>query len=349
MLQSKTLFVVGAGASQEADLPTGEELKLRIGNKTNISFKDGRTQVSGSEKIVDALRIYSKERKDRNINDYFAAGRSIAASMSLAPSIDSYIEAHKGNEYIELCAKLAIVETILESEKASKLKANIRSVANIFSKMSESWYTKIFRLLAAKTNRENVNNALDNVEFIIFNYDRCVEQFFLHALREYYGIQNELADKVVQGCSIIHPYGTVGDLSRHSPNGIEFGSDVTGAEMLNLSSHIRTFGEQYDDKETLNNIRKNVREAETIVFLGFSFQKMNMDLLDSIMPAHAKRIYATACGISSPDCEAVETDIVSALRLTGNMPQMVIRNDLKCAGLFDEYSRVLGSHVAGEH
>jgi len=46
MFKSKTLFVVGAGASQEAGLPTGTELKSIIAEKLDITFDHGNPLLS---------------------------------------------------------------------------------------------------------------------------------------------------------------------------------------------------------------------------------------------------------------------------------------------------------------
>ncbi len=40
MFKRKTVFVVGASASKEVDLPVGDELKNSIASKVNIGFND---------------------------------------------------------------------------------------------------------------------------------------------------------------------------------------------------------------------------------------------------------------------------------------------------------------------
>ena len=53
-MDNKTVFVIGAGASKEANLPTGFELKGRIAKLLDIDF-DFHKQISGDYKIVSAL------------------------------------------------------------------------------------------------------------------------------------------------------------------------------------------------------------------------------------------------------------------------------------------------------
>jgi hypothetical protein len=52
MFQSKTLFVVGAGASKEAGLPIGEELTDRIATLLKL-HADYRSLKSGDDRIYD--------------------------------------------------------------------------------------------------------------------------------------------------------------------------------------------------------------------------------------------------------------------------------------------------------
>lgn len=67
----KTVFVIGAGASKEANLPTGFELKENISALLNITF-DWNDQKSGDYGICQALRRYVKEHPDHqnNINPF---------------------------------------------------------------------------------------------------------------------------------------------------------------------------------------------------------------------------------------------------------------------------------------
>ena len=59
-MDNKTVYVVGAGASYEANLPTGNELKDEIASLLKIKF-DFNTQVSGDYDIQQALDISLKK------------------------------------------------------------------------------------------------------------------------------------------------------------------------------------------------------------------------------------------------------------------------------------------------
>ncbi len=69
MFRSKTLFIVGAGASAEAKLPTGAQLAKIIEGKLDIRPTSGHQQTTGDYQIVEAFRrhIY-KQSSSQNIN-----------------------------------------------------------------------------------------------------------------------------------------------------------------------------------------------------------------------------------------------------------------------------------------
>ena len=144
---------------------------------------------------------------------------------------------------------------------------------------------------------------------------------------------------------ILRPYGRIAPLPPGGAQGTEFGDDVTRVDLLPLIANIKTFTEQIEDEDLLTSIRSAVAEAETIAFLGFGFHPQNLDLIAPKTPPNAKRVFASAHGISNSD----RNDIVGRLNillkhpLTGQVPVFEVRNDLKCVDLFNEYSRNLSA------
>ncbi|MEA2896590.1 MAG: hypothetical protein QOJ84_2205 [Bradyrhizobium sp.] len=49
---------------------------------------------------------------------------------------------------------------------------------------------------------ENLERIFDNVAFVNFNYDRCLEQFLWLALQQLYLINEECAAELVSGLTI---------------------------------------------------------------------------------------------------------------------------------------------------
>ena len=344
MFQSKTLIVVGAGASKEVGLPTGNELTDTIADKVDIKFRDFNEQFSGDCEITSALRFHARDVDGRpgDINSYLHACWRIRDAMPQAISIDSFVDDHQGDEMIELCGKLAIVRSILEAEQKSLLffDPHQRNAKPNFNRLQETWYNSFMQLLTERCRKENIDQRLEGVSFIIFNYDRCIEHFLFHALQNYYGTQPAEAAGLMERLKVFHPYGIVGHLPwQTGDDGTPFGSSNHGGKLLlSLARQIKTFTERIEEEATITAIRQLVQNAEIVVFLGFAFHPQNMELIKPSQPTDAKRIFATALGISHSDCEIITNQIFD---LCGKRPHVDLRNNLTCHGLFGEYWRSL--------
>jgi hypothetical protein len=122
MFKSKTVFIVGAGASQEAGLPTGAQLKKAIANKLNITYKVGVDPTSpdtGDGAIAWALVEHVRKTGTGDINPYLYEAWKIRDAMPQAISIDYFIDAHGTNPGVVLFGKLGIAQAIIEAERKS--------------------------------------------------------------------------------------------------------------------------------------------------------------------------------------------------------------------------------------
>jgi len=342
----KTVIVLGAGASKEVGLPTGIDLKKAIGQRLNIRFDTTGRMTSGDPHIFNALRQHVEKEAGRNVNPYLNAARRIRAAMPQAISIDNFIDAHRGDGRIELSAKLAIVSTILAAERDSALYRDHQS-ANTgldYWKLEPTWFNAFLQLLTEDCRAADLDARLSSLTFIVFNYDRCVEQYLHEALQTYYGIGSDEAAAFVKRIHIYHPYGVVGALPLYGgANVIEFGGEVQGFQLLKLAGQIKTFAEGTDP--TLSDvvaIRQKLSEADRFMFLGFAFHRLNLSLM---WPERAETptkgmCFATALGISASDVELITKDIANLSGMYMNPSQIFLRH-LSCAELFREYWRSL--------
>ncbi len=348
MSHSKLLLIVGAGASTEVGLPAGEQLKKVISSLLDIRF-DYRDQLSGDITIVNALRLHVRKPNGQpgDINPFLHVGWRIRDAMPQAMSIDNFIDAHSGDKNIELCGKLAIVRSILQAERRSTLyieddptKSHLK-----FESLSSTWYNKFFQILVENCRLESLEQRLDLISLIIFNYDRCIEHYLYHALQNYYGIDGNRACELIARVNIYHPYGVAGYLPwQMNENAIAYGHEPSGAQLLELAHQIKTFTEGTDTSSSdIVSIRRCIAEAEIIVFLGFAFHKLNMDLINPNVGeqkntvVHA-RVYATALGFSEHDCNIIENEVVRLLN-SGYLTGVQIGKDLTCTEIFTEYRR----------
>src|SRR5437016_3785299 len=113
------VLVVGAGASKEAGLPVGSELKAKVAQALDIRYERG-SRIRGDGLIEEAFhRLALGPGGKGNINPYLHISRRIRDAMPQATSIDNFIDSHRDDTDIALCGKLAIARCILQAEAAS--------------------------------------------------------------------------------------------------------------------------------------------------------------------------------------------------------------------------------------
>jgi hypothetical protein len=348
MFEKKTTIIIGAGASKEVGLPVGRELKEKIASILDIQLNSGIRQESGDLEVYQAIRaiVESERTLHKDITSHIHMARLIRDAMPLAISIDNFLDAHQGNIRLEQCGKLAIVRAILEAERESLLYVDTSNRYNTIDqrKLEGTWYNSFFQLLTENCRAEDLEKRLSQIKLIIFNYDRCVEHFFYYSLQTYYGIDETEASNLVKAIEIYHPYGTVGSLPWYGGDVIaDFGSEPYHQQLVKLANLIRTFTEGTDPGSSdIQAIREAVSQSNILLFLGFAYHRLNLDLIRPDTPhqdSRQVRYFGTAKGISKEDCRAI-SDELSEL---GGVDEsgIAVRNDLTCADLFGEYWRSL--------
>jgi hypothetical protein len=344
MFKSKTLFIVGAGASREADLPIGKELTSAIAKKLNFDLSHGSwAEGAGDAQIYEAIKRYAYQNNLPE-NDLFRGARKIRDAMPQAASIDNFVDAHSTNRSIVMCGKLAITQAILEAEQNSKLiRTDQRGQHDDFdhATIAGTWYVPFFRLLVESVRNEDVSTLFDNVSFIVFNYDRCIEHYLYYAIRNYFSITD--ASTLMSKLKVYHPYGVVGYLPwQSSTNHVSFGGLRFNGHLLDVATKIRTFTERVEGHDpTLTEIRREIQEAEQIVFLGFGYYELNMKLLGPEAAGRVRRVFGTAKGISDADVSTIIIPEISAMLKKDVLRATHVKNNLTCCELFDEYWHTL--------
>lgn len=346
-MHKKTVFVIGAGASEEAKLPTGTDLKIIISELLNIQFEFGFRQISGDRAIYDALDKHIKESglQEYYLDQYVKEAWHIRDALPQALSIDNFIDSHKDNEKIALCGKLAIVKSILTAERKSlfHFDGQQRDLNSYYKSLEETWYIPFFQLLTENCSINNLKERFQSITLIIFNYDRCVEHFMCDALQNYYRISQDEAAALVKCINIYHPYGCVGSLPWNGhDDSMEFGAAPSATKLLQLVQKIKTFTEGTDPKSSeISAIKQKMSLAHRLIFLGFAFHKLNMQLLE---PENHKNIdttqwkfYATTYGISESDKEVISEQISVLYKVKMNTKMA----NLTCKDFFTEFWRSL--------
>ena len=160
MFNKKVLFVLGAGASHEVGLPTGESLKKVISKMLDIRFDPMKGMISGDSNMVDALKIYDGRVGGLgSVNPYRASAIFIRDAMPQENSIDDFLDAHRDNRDIERCGKLAICRAILKAERDSLLYIDPRVDTPLlnFEKLHNAWHQIFWRILNQGIRKENIS------------------------------------------------------------------------------------------------------------------------------------------------------------------------------------------------
>lgn len=316
----KTLtLVVGAGASKELGLPVGAELKSKIARLLDIRFEGGYRQNSGDHQITEALRVavHHPEGRRGDINEHLKAGWRIRDAMPQAISIDNFIDNHQGDKKIELCGKLAIVKSILDAERSSIIYTDPGDWKKTidFEATEKCWLNPLMRLITENCRAPDLQNRLASLSFVIFNYDRCIEHYLYSALQNYYKLDAHAAAELLNQTQFFHPYGAVGKLpwQGNGDDAVGFGCALSPHALLANARQIKTFTEGTNPNSSeIADIRDSVATAKNLLFLGFAYHKLNMNLITPTnMPnrSFTPRTFGTARGLSKSDCNEIVDEL----------------------------------------
>jgi hypothetical protein len=326
MFPRQTVFIVGAGASCELGFPSGDELRDKL---VHVLQRDG-DHVRFTNRTINraVMGICTQLARGSDWVPYFEtyleAAQRLRAGLPLAISIDNFLDAHRADAPMVQVGKLAIATVILEQEHSSDLIGTGELVDQVdrtsltSKKISESWYIPLMRLLASKIPVEDIESIFENVAFIVFNYDRNLEQFLINGLMNYYNVKPSSALKAMSKLAIIHPYGQVGHLPwQEGAKKARYGD--LGVDMPSISDDIRTFTESLDDG-VIEIVKSLVSAATTLIFMGFGFLPENMNLLE-VDTSAVEQIFATTWGISHSDEPVVRRQIGRVVKRSHRYPE----------------------------
>jgi hypothetical protein len=346
----KNVIVVGAGASKEYGLPTGAELARSIATIADIRFDDSGARLSsGDGQIVSTLRLLSARKGDgkRDINPFLHAAWRIRDNMSLAPSIDNFLDTHREDQILVDFGKLAICHAIQMAESNSSLQVDHtqRNPTIDFHRIRETWLVQLFKLLVAQRTFDDFLVALSQITFVSFNYDRCIHQFFYFASTSYFALDHDSQSRLLSTLRVLYPYGTIGSFDARNFR-TNFGQVIYQETLSEASRQIRTFTEG-TESDRIQEIRKEVEGSEILMFLGFGFLPLNMQLLFQDQQFRPIRVLGTGKGLSKDSIAEVELELAGIFvheptdSASMDSPDRVRIVNCTCSELFFEFQRYL--------
>lgn len=302
----KTLFIIGAGAGYDYNMPMGEDLIGEISRL--VSTSNHLKKNGGAASVLDTALHHLENYEFSNMQ---SALSRILGGLVFSRSIDTLLT-DTADETVSIVGKIAISQVLSEREartefftKGGKLVSGVSTNAAPFGRMKDktirdTWMPSFFRELRAGLTKDQFKKRLQNTAVITFNYDRLFEHFLDVAIAQYDGLPLADAKKLRSELQIIHPYGMLAPLEVAI-------CSINTQHVANAPTYLKTYDENPNDNELIR-IRSLVTAAQKIIFLGFGFHQQNMDLLGFPRPVSSKKsvdIFGTAMGLSSRKKERI--------------------------------------------
>lgn len=317
--QNRTTIIVGAGASVDLGLPTGNQLITTITRLADTLAKD-RLSVGDQfehELRSAAIELFKGHDARQRLQSY---ARRIRSSLWLAASIDNYINEQADPELARLGKFLIVASIIFHERKSFPVGAKQtfdRTAPNRlwdalgkdgqrrgFEYLRETWLVPFFRTLRGKVSFDQFKSRLESLTLVVFNYDRSIEFFLYHAIRNYDDLSHDQACELIAKVDIIHPYSFAAPLPWQYGGGLDNGDlespDLAG--ILLRDDSIRTFGEA-EAARRREDAQKAILHSRSVAFIGFGFLDINLNYLGQGQDLRfgnggRRRVYATTFGLS---------------------------------------------------
>lgn len=312
MFNKPVVFVVGAGASSEYNLPLGGTLKDSIAQKVKFRFEHGSGHLSsGDPELLDHIRRHVPARERQN--DYTRSANVLAAAIGSFISIDEALHFVGATPEAVEVGKVAIIQEILQAERDSTLCIDRKTGRLDVDEVDGAWIGEVLSMAIAGIQRGALETAFDRVTFINFNYDRAIEQYLYWALQQRASATAQEAQRIVEKLNIIRPYGSIGTLSFNFSDAGAYGTSAY-FDPFSRIRNMRTYTEQ-EPLHDADALGKSLLEAKLIIFLGFGYHATNLDLLRIAPPASAGSVLGTAVGIHNQNLDVITNQITSNFQI----------------------------------
>lgn len=309
MIDKKTVFVLGAGASCPYGYPAGAQLRkeMCLEKQTYLDY------LKRAE--PDKTRRKGKWEIYRNFADVFF--------RSSTESIDLFLAR---NPNLIGTGKYIIAFKMLGAEQSSHFREQAVE--------GQDWYRYLFNRLTRGLTQKNPlpDFSSSGISFITFNYDRSLEHFLYESLNySFLETPDYEIIHMLKDLKIIHVYGTIAPLDwQDRENGVRYASPVTEELLQRLARNIRTIYEEMENPQLQEAIGL-LREAEQIFLLGFGYAKENMEILQfPHIISSSCEVVETAYGLEGSEVDDIRNRIIAGLKtepIVGkNSPRIEIKS-----------------------
>jgi len=273
MIDTQTVLILGAGASNPYGFPIGAELRDYIFRSFPSKFVEHVVIETGPQQRA-ALRKVQK----------FAS----SFHKSSTPSIDLFLARNKD---LSVFGKKAIAVSLMEHEKISRYRENIKDHS------TQDWYSYLYKRMTEKLiTPENYNHFGDNkISFLTFNYDRLLKYIIEDSLlNSFISVDPQKKREQFEKIKIHHIYGCIDKLPFYG--GRRLGAENNLSDINRCSQNIKIVHETLEMK---NEVQEIIKNAERIFFLGFGYAEENLQALGiGTIDYGTKKIYGTSLGLT---------------------------------------------------
>jgi hypothetical protein len=256
LIKTKTVFVLGAGASYPYGLPLGTELYQAV-----IDDFSANTDVKHADAVVKHEFLNAIGYSERHIQPFIQALR-----YSGLTSVDAFLE--RRAEFVEIGKAIIAIE-LLRRESSPKLWGG-----------ASNWMQYLYARMTTDTLEAFTQNQ---VAFITYNYDRTLEHFLITSLQNTYGRNEPTCAQIMSQIAIIHLHGRLGYLPWQGKNvhvPFQVGGPVDHRILEESQRRIHIVHEDIADRnEEFLIARRLLFEAKRIYFLGFGYAPQNVERL----------------------------------------------------------------------
>jgi hypothetical protein len=193
MIDRKTVFVLGAGAHMPYGFPDGARLingMLELIPSTHNADSDFTTYLQA---------IFGNRVTPRQWVDF-----RTTLALSGHTSIDSFLATHAKRPGFTEIGKHAVAWQLLPKE--------FRHDWSRQAMGQHDWMTFLFQsMLSGCLDSVDALVTKNDVSFVTFNYDRCLEDFLCTRIAHTYHLSHTEAWQGAQKLKIVHVYGSLGE------------------------------------------------------------------------------------------------------------------------------------------
>jgi hypothetical protein len=249
MIETPTVFVLGAGSSIPYGFPSGAQLKELVVNSLATST------------VNDFLR-------EADIPPKHGGAFLEALRFSKQPSVDAFLELRP--EFIPI-GKAMIARELCRLEHRTSL---------FSSTIADDWHSIVFNRMSTHLLDEFAENR---IAFITFNYDRSLEYALFTALVHRYGKCHHKVVETMHAIPVIHVHGQLGlpDWQKDAlPSSCRaYEAHHTWDQISKAADGIKIICEEISESPEFKRAHEVLAGAKRVLCLGFAYAAVNMKRL----------------------------------------------------------------------